>query len=1077
MKRILLPLSIILLFLLSACIQEIVQVRLEFNIAESGAVDLSGLMDYVPEPDADGVYPDCAEMGELSIGGNACRTTMTSSQPSIEAFIAANALEDDTISCFEMVEDVLLLKLDIAPDPADLSPDGSLGLLQLDFTVPGDVTYHNAHGIVGNTYTWNYNFSSWVNAEDIVINVLPGESCDAARLRTLEALEAATLLATEEAGQMTSVAATTEADTLLKGTREAEAADAVATEVAIEEATWVAESATVEARETEAAIVAANATSISAETNNPTTNTPEDAEGDPTSAETVNGVQPKDPENTNPLENIVNQLPQAGSEETEDALTATAVTTAVVASAAAASAAANAVGAAAQDAAESVAEALSEEAKDAAENSGEDSAESSESESKHTTANPPKIPSEEDDWEQQLQEEIARPRSELNERFDQYADKLERILHELPDGNYDQLDEIVNRVANQGGASVADMDEISRLTREAWRRQAERLGKNADDWKDIANHAWWAGLPFQGIAAIGKAAATGLDPTKGLIAGVIYGSAENRGSNTTWGEVVASSSVSALFNAGGNWVAEGGGYIWQMGVGGVANVGEAAVQAAIKAGGRMITLADGATAFVFGAIGGAAGRYFEGPSGANTPEIAAGRAPELEGGTPRVAGSAEPNINTRPDADVDAPLTAPRTSSDIEPSGAPASADVEMRTPPPIEGDQRFNDWEPETRPPAEDIPDTPQQLQDLQARVTANASGEPEAALDDVLAMQQDSRLMRTLKDADPETRSAFNRTLRRDVYEPHDAELIETVAAGNNAQVQAWLERNAPGASAENMRVHDFRSPGQQADPAAINTDRDFRMLVTRPDGQEIEIPKELWQEESYRIFGRQTGFDAQQVRSSLPESELRRLDQLTPARQQARLEEIHAERFQQVGTDRHHIEASLDRSDQHFRTYREVVDPDTGRTRLVEAAPGSGGNQRIMSQVEANEVNVKNGNGTLIDADGFGRMYDEKIANSLRSGNMPEAVAQAKKAVDSLRGVRNGYAAQNFEVGVLPDNLQKAMTLINRAPVDHRATPAQMQYLNEQLAELNFPGGLSQVSRAMHAQFNVLQFAKQN
>jgi hypothetical protein len=49
-----------------------------------------------------------------------------------------------------------------------------------------------------------------------------------------------------------------------------------------------------------------------------------------------------------------------------------------------------------------------------------------------------------------------------------------------------------------------------------------------------------------------------------------------------------------------------------------------------------------------------------------------------------------------------------------------------------------------------------------------------------------------------------------------------------------------------------------------------------------------------------------------------------------------------------------------------------------------------------------------------------------------------------------------------------------VIKNAPVDHRATAEAMTAMNRQLANLGFPGGVDQVSRAMSAQFSALRMA---
>jgi hypothetical protein len=65
--------------------------------------------------------------------------------------------------------------------------------------------------------------------------------------------------------------------------------------------------------------------------------------------------------------------------------------------------------------------------------------------------------------------------------------------------------------------------------------------------------------------------------------------------------------------------------------------------------------------------------------------------------------------------------------------------------------------------------------------------------------------------------------------------------------------------------------------------------------------------------------------------------------------------------------------------------------------------------------------------------------------------------------------------MEVGELPGNLNQAMDVIQRAPVDHRATPEAMAAMNEELSRLGYPGGVEQVAQAISAQFSALKWAR--
>ena len=312
---------------------------------------------------------------------------------------------------------------------------------------------------------------------------------------------------------------------------------------------------------------------------------------------------------------------------------------------------------------------------------------------------------------------------------------------------------------------------------------------------------------------------------------------------------------------------------------------------------------------------------------------------------------------------------------------------------------------------------------------------GKPYAQLSDVLDLQSSSTNMRSLKNAPPEVREAFNNTLRKEIYNPHDAELVD------------WISKNVPEVGNRPVKVDDFRTPGAGGpDPRAINTDRDYRVVMQNEKGEWIEVRKELWQDKSYELFGKQTGIDGTAVQQAHPEIDW---DRMTPQQRITKQQELWADQHQQLATDRASIEASPDYSDQ--------------------AALG-----KEWAQVENNILKVKHGEATLQDPDAIGQMYYEKVSASLRRDNVPEAVAQAQKSVDSLWAVRRGYGVQNLPPGHLPDNLNQAMHIIKNTPVDHRATPEAMAAMNQQLAQLGFSGGVDQVSQAMSAQFSALKMA---
>jgi hypothetical protein len=384
------------------------------------------------------------------------------------------------------------------------------------------------------------------------------------------------------------------------------------------------------------------------------------------------------------------------------------------------------------------------------------------------------------------------------------------------------------------------------------------------------------------------------------------------------------------------------------------------------------------------------------------------------------------------------------------------------------------------TSPPEPRMTDDIKRMMD---NIEIGPDGKPRARLEDVLDFQKNTQMMRDLKNAPPDVREAFNRTLRDSVYDPHDAKLIEFI-------------RSQPGneyLDPDDIKIDDFRTPREgQTDQDMmkdINTDRDYRVLVKDKNGDWIEVDTRIWRDRSQMILSETSGFEPPKGWDQMtPEEKTRARDahqesfvrpenweRMTPEEQinairkhqddfkppvgwnqmtgdeRMRLIREHTSRLQQMQTDGKHVEASRDYSDQG-------IDPETGKRMQLD---------------EPNILKVKRGEATLLDAEGTGLMYREKVEAALRDGNTPEAIAQVKKAVDTLTHVREGYARQGYEVGTLPKNLQEAMDILAGAKTDTRANPAEIE---QKLRDLGFQGGVAEVSEKLSSQIGALGTARQ-
>lgn len=333
------------------------------------------------------------------------------------------------------------------------------------------------------------------------------------------------------------------------------------------------------------------------------------------------------------------------------------------------------------------------------------------------------------------------------------------------------------------------------------------------------------------------------------------------------------------------------------------------------------------------------------------------------------------------------------------------------------------------------------EKTQRMADNITIGADGKPHARLDDVLEIQRSTQDTRSLKsdDVDPHVPEGFNNTLRGEVYTPVDDAVKEHI-------------KTLPGMADREIIPHEIRTPGKNLgadpDPREINTDRDISYLYVDDDGNQLEVKKELWQNTYYAKFAERTGYDSDTARDMLPTSEREAWDNMTDAGKKARWAEMHS----QATTDKFHEEASRDFSKQGIDEF----------------------GKRFQKE-RANIVDVKAGRSTLEDARGLGDMYKGKVDSPLGQGNKPEAIAQMKKGVESLEGVRTGYKNQGYDVGTLPKNMQRGMEIIEKAHVDQRATPEHIAGVEQQLRDVGFKGGLEDFNRKLSAQIEAIKFAE--
>ena len=315
--------------------------------------------------------------------------------------------------------------------------------------------------------------------------------------------------------------------------------------------------------------------------------------------------------------------------------------------------------------------------------------------------------------------------------------------------------------------------------------------------------------------------------------------------------------------------------------------------------------------------------------------------------------------------------------------------------------------------------------------------TGEPvtQPRVDPQLALQQlaNPAESRTAKGADPDFQQAVIRTRNEVLYGPADN---ATISAVTPRLQEAGILR--PG---DRLVMDTFSTPG--AAPS-LGADRDARMVIERlgPFGQteRIEVPRQHWERQAEADFARHTMPIAGEITPESHPEYHRRMDELQHLRQagwtdQQIRDRAWAEAHNQLFTDRHHVEASADNSDQSgFRR--------DSQGREVSVDP---------SQVQSPVLGAQGGTNPLVDPEGMGRMWGEK--SHFYEHDMPEALAQSQKGIDSYLRLREGYRQQNLIPPDINPNLARAMELLGEAPTGMAATPQRMATLEADLQALGY------------------------
>ena len=330
---------------------------------------------------------------------------------------------------------------------------------------------------------------------------------------------------------------------------------------------------------------------------------------------------------------------------------------------------------------------------------------------------------------------------------------------------------------------------------------------------------------------------------------------------------------------------------------------------------------------------------------------------------------------------------------------------------------------------PVADLPaDVAGKLNAARGGITTGPNGEKVLSIEDAKTLMRDSRTGRVMKP---------NPTEFSDVTEAH-ANAISTIKKSHDAATVSDFEKANPitdaqkakGVVRRECKIEDFNTPGKKT---TMSVDRDQRMVETLYDGDgkvisRREVPRGKWEGHSQKNFAEATNYNEADFRKTLSSGEQNAFDKMTEGEKLKLYQEKHGWKC----TDKYHTEASIDNSDQ-------IIDPQTAKRTTA-------GEPHILK--------VKRGEGTLQDAQGEGLMYVDKVRDAAASEQSVESFAQARKAVETYDGLRDGYASQNLETGTIKPGMRETMDVIkNNGDAAAQGNPEAIKTINDTLAKNGF------------------------
>ncbi len=306
-------------------------------------------------------------------------------------------------------------------------------------------------------------------------------------------------------------------------------------------------------------------------------------------------------------------------------------------------------------------------------------------------------------------------------------------------------------------------------------------------------------------------------------------------------------------------------------------------------------------------------------------------------------------------------------------------------------------------------------------------AGQEPD--LEDIRKVLRDPSISRELKNSHPDIQNAYQDALEKNIYNPAKQ---QTASRLETDMLESVQKEFGPGAKVK-VEIESIRTPGTKG--SRINADHDLTGKITITDAQGRTITKELPAEKVAGIyneeFAKASGimkdgkFAVGRAKAEIPEG-------ISVVGKDGKLEQIPWEK----ATREQQLEAWAKRHGQ------EVTD-----VRAAEAAVDFSPAQSPSGVSNVGQLKAGVSTARLTDPEGLAKMEAYKINSYFNKGgiaNQTEAYEQLAKMGKLTQDLTSAYQKLGYNAADLPDNMKKALDIVNNRRLSPGARTLELQKL---------------------------------